>query len=394
MVDSSRFFAFCDVLLQTCLAPPLLVSARCVLLCLSPCQEPEVEMIVVMLESSQHNFTTLILHQGQFPRLASPPLLSPPLSSSPPRVLSIASERQLGGAELSAEQVAQVVVQLKAVVEGSRGRRKERLERTQTEDFDEEESELLQEENEQEDEVLDQDKSRPSTERRVGICIFDDLAENMGDAAASLLVPFVSLPQPPHRSFPTPSPLPPTSYFPAFLPHILEAVLDPLPEIRQQRRRPTLTPLAHPRESLDPLVALLPSLPLPFGCAPAQGGGGGVTLHARDVGMKTLGPCPPDSRSPPLSPPAPLPPSPPALPVGEQEFTPAALKAFIERHAVPRVVEFSQDPKDRPYLARVFQAPTNKVPHLTPLPRPLSLAAASACRTLPTVLPTLLLTLS
>ncbi|CAI7740685.1 unnamed protein product [Closterium sp. NIES-54] len=287
-------------------------------------KEPEVEMIVVMLESLQECI-------------------------------------QLGGAELSAEQVAQVVVQLKAVVEGSRGRRKERLERTQTEDFDEEESELLQEENEQEDEVLDQvshalllllllglggysgergmgreggtggvqmgiwrgeqkghpghlttsvcaafciavrccavhgyiggrlhrragahvqgklqalgpqpcslraaddntlsplciavrccavlcgavrwwqvgdcigelvrvfkgsfkpfaddlapfvlqmmDKSRPSTERRVGICIFDDLAENMGDAAAS--------------------------YFPAFLPHILEAVLDPLPEIRQ-----------------------------------------------------------------------------------------------------------------------------------------------------------------
>ncbi|GJP49341.1 hypothetical protein CLOM_g8564 [Closterium sp. NIES-68] len=164
-------------------------------------KEPEVEMIVVMLESLQECI-------------------------------------QLGGAELSAEQVGQVVAQLKAVVEGSRGRRKERLERTQTEDFDEEESELLDEENEQEDEVLDQvgdcigelmrvfkasfkpfaddlapfvlhmmDKSRPSTERRVGICIFDDLAENMGDAAAS--------------------------YFPAFLPHILEAVLDPLPEIRQ-----------------------------------------------------------------------------------------------------------------------------------------------------------------
>ncbi|CAI5949010.1 unnamed protein product, partial [Closterium sp. NIES-65] len=162
-------------------------------------KEPEVEMIVVMLESLQEC---------------------------------------IQGVELSAEQVTQVVAQLKAVVEGSRGRRKERLERTQTEDFDEEESELLQEENEQEDEVLDQvgdcigelarvfkgsfkpfaddlapfvlqmmDKSRPATERRVGICIFDDLAENMGDAAAS--------------------------YFPAFLPHILEAVLDPLPEIRQ-----------------------------------------------------------------------------------------------------------------------------------------------------------------
>ncbi|CAI6009412.1 unnamed protein product [Closterium sp. NIES-65] len=43
-----------------------------------------------------------------------------------------------------------------------------------------------------------------------------------------------------------------------------------------------------------------------------------------------------------------------------EEFSPAALRAFIERQAVPRVVEFSQDPKDRPYLARVFQAPTNK----------------------------------
>ncbi|GJP47022.1 hypothetical protein CLOM_g13056, partial [Closterium sp. NIES-68] len=54
------------------------------------------------------------------------------------------------------------------------------------------------------------DKSRPSTERRVGICIFDDLAENMGDAAAS--------------------------YFPAFLPHILEAVLDPCPRFDSQQR--------------------------------------------------------------------------------------------------------------------------------------------------------------
>ncbi|GJP47023.1 hypothetical protein CLOM_g6255 [Closterium sp. NIES-68] len=43
-----------------------------------------------------------------------------------------------------------------------------------------------------------------------------------------------------------------------------------------------------------------------------------------------------------------------------EDFTPAALRVFIERHAVPRVVEFSQDPKDRPFLAQVFQAPTNK----------------------------------
>ncbi|CAI5949009.1 unnamed protein product, partial [Closterium sp. NIES-65] len=85
-------------------------------------------------------------------------------------------------------------------------------------------------------------------------------------------------------------------------------------------------PLARARESLDPHVALHPSLPLPFSCAPAQGVGAGRVTDTHVT----------------------------------WEFSPAALRAFIERQAVPRVVEFSQDPKDRPYLARVFQAPTNK----------------------------------
>ena len=66
------------------------------------------------------------------------------------------STLQYAGKELSAEQVQATVEELKKVVEASRERRRDRMARKGTEDFDEEEEEALEEENEQEDEVIDQ----------------------------------------------------------------------------------------------------------------------------------------------------------------------------------------------------------------------------------------------
>lgn len=185
-------------------------------------KEPEVEMLVIMLESLQECI-------------------------------------QLAGSELSADLVSSMVAQLKAVVDASRGRRKERMERAETEDFDEEEGELLEEENEQEDEVLDQvgeclgelmrvfkgafkpmmddlapfmvmmmDKQRPTTERRVGICIFDDAVENMGEAAHTL--------------------------FPVFLPLVLEAAMDPAAEVRQSSAYGLGVCASHGGPSFTPFV--------------------------------------------------------------------------------------------------------------------------------------------
>lgn len=49
-----------------------------------------------------------------------------------------------------------MVEEFKQVITASSSRKKERAERTKTEDFDAEEGELLEEENEQEEEVFDQ----------------------------------------------------------------------------------------------------------------------------------------------------------------------------------------------------------------------------------------------
>lgn len=49
-----------------------------------------------------------------------------------------------------------MVEEFKQVITASSTRKRERAERTQTEDFDAEEGELLEEENEQEEEVFDQ----------------------------------------------------------------------------------------------------------------------------------------------------------------------------------------------------------------------------------------------
>lgn len=43
-----------------------------------------------------------------------------------------------------------------------------------------------------------------------------------------------------------------------------------------------------------------------------------------------------------------------------QDLSPSPLSAFLHRHSLPRVVEFSQDANDRANLARVFAAPKNK----------------------------------
>ena len=79
-----------------------------------------------------------------------------PLTLAPSLLSSVLFIQQYAGKELSAEQVQATVEELKKVVEASRERRKDRMARKATEDFDEEEEEALEEENEQEDEVIDQ----------------------------------------------------------------------------------------------------------------------------------------------------------------------------------------------------------------------------------------------
>lgn len=63
---------------------------------------------------------------------------------------------QIVGPLLDAGQIKSMVEQFKQVITASVTRKRERAERTQTEDFDAEEGELLEEENEQEEEVFEQ----------------------------------------------------------------------------------------------------------------------------------------------------------------------------------------------------------------------------------------------
>jgi hypothetical protein len=121
---------------------------------------------------------------------------------------------QIAGPLLDAGQIKSMVEEFKQVITASSTRKKERAERTHTEDFDAEEKEFLEEENEQEEEVFDQvgeclgtllktfkaaflpyfeelmpfitpmlGKQRTPEERRVAICIFDDVAEQCREAA-------------------------------------------------------------------------------------------------------------------------------------------------------------------------------------------------------------------
>ncbi|KAG5029487.1 hypothetical protein JHK87_013001 [Glycine soja] len=124
---------------------------------------------------------------------------------------------QISGMLLDESQVRSIVDEIKQVITASSSRKRERAERTRAEDFDAEEGELIKEENEQEEEVFDQvgeilgtliktfkasflpffdelssyltpmwGRDKTPEERRIAICIFDDVAEQCREAAAAV----------------------------------------------------------------------------------------------------------------------------------------------------------------------------------------------------------------
>ncbi|PWA98001.1 importin-5 [Artemisia annua] len=145
---------------------------------------------------------------------------------------------QISGPLLDENQVRSIVDEIKQVITASSSRKGERAERTKAEDFDAEEGELLKEENEQEEEVFDQvgevlgslvktfkasflpffdelssylmpmlGKDKTAEERRIAICIFDDVAEQCREAALR--------------------------YYDTYLPFLLEACNDENSDVRQ-----------------------------------------------------------------------------------------------------------------------------------------------------------------
>ncbi|XP_006367597.1 importin-5-like [Solanum tuberosum] len=145
---------------------------------------------------------------------------------------------QISGLLLDEGQVRSIVDEIKQVITASSSRTSERAERAKAEDFDAEEGELLREENEQEEEVFDQvgeilgtliktfkaaflpffdelssylmpmwGKDKTAEERRIAICIFDDVAEQCREAALK--------------------------YYDTYLPFLLEACNDESPDVRQ-----------------------------------------------------------------------------------------------------------------------------------------------------------------
>ncbi|KAL0390381.1 UNVERIFIED_CONTAM: Importin-5 [Sesamum calycinum] len=114
---------------------------------------------------------------------------------------------QISGPLLDENQVRSIVEEIKQVITASSSRKRERAERAKAEDFDAEEGELLKEENEQEEEVFDQGKDKTAEERRIAICIFDDVAEQCREAALK--------------------------YYDTHLPFLLEACNDENPDVRQ-----------------------------------------------------------------------------------------------------------------------------------------------------------------
>ncbi|GER50738.1 importin beta-3 [Striga asiatica] len=145
---------------------------------------------------------------------------------------------QICGPLLDESQVRRIVDEIKQVITASSSRKKERAERATVEDFDAEEGELLKEENEQEEEVFDQigellgtliktfkgsflpffdeltsylmpmwGKDKTAEERRIAICIFDDVAEQCREAALK--------------------------YYDTYLPFLFEACNDENPDVRQ-----------------------------------------------------------------------------------------------------------------------------------------------------------------
>jgi hypothetical protein len=145
---------------------------------------------------------------------------------------------QISGPILEESQVKSIVDEIKQVITASSSRKRERAERAKAEDFDAEEGELLKEENEQEEEVFDQvgeilgtliktfkasflpffdelssyimpmwGKDKSAEERRIAICIFDDVAEQCRESALK--------------------------YYDTYLPFLLEACNDENSDVRQ-----------------------------------------------------------------------------------------------------------------------------------------------------------------
>ncbi|KAI3865039.1 hypothetical protein MKX03_012193 [Papaver bracteatum] len=145
---------------------------------------------------------------------------------------------QISGPLLDQSQVRTVVDVTKEVITASSTRKRDLAERSKAEDFDAEEGELLKEENEQEEEVFDQvgnllgaliktfkasfvpffdelssyvtamlGKDKTPDERRIAICIFDDVAEQCREAALK--------------------------YYDTYLPFLLEACNDEDSDVRQ-----------------------------------------------------------------------------------------------------------------------------------------------------------------
>ncbi|XP_021282305.1 importin-5-like [Herrania umbratica] len=145
---------------------------------------------------------------------------------------------QVAGPFLDEGQVRSIVDEIKQVITASSARKHERAERAKVEDFDAEEGEMLEEENEQEEEVFGQvgdllgtliktfkasflpffqeltsyvtpmwGKDKTAEERRIAICIFDDVAEHCREAALK--------------------------YYDTYLPFLLEACNDENPDVRQ-----------------------------------------------------------------------------------------------------------------------------------------------------------------
>ncbi|XP_040372293.1 importin-5 isoform X1 [Rosa chinensis] len=145
---------------------------------------------------------------------------------------------QSSGPLLDENQVRCIVDEIKQVVTASSSRKQERAERAKAEDFDAEEGELLKEENEQEEELFDLvgdclgtliktfkasflpffdelssyitpmlGKDKTAEERRIAICIFDDIAEHCREAALK--------------------------YYDTYVPFLLEACNDESSDVRQ-----------------------------------------------------------------------------------------------------------------------------------------------------------------
>ncbi|KAM0885113.1 hypothetical protein ACQ4PT_030536 [Festuca glaucescens] len=145
---------------------------------------------------------------------------------------------QISGRLLDENQVRAISDEIKNVIIASATRKRDRSERTKAEDFDADEGELLKEENEQEEEVFDQvgeclgtliktfkasflpffdelsvyvtpmlGKDKTAEERRIAICIFDDIAEQCRESALK--------------------------YYDTYVPFLLEASNDDNSDVRQ-----------------------------------------------------------------------------------------------------------------------------------------------------------------